>query len=196
MLGDGGHAARALVAGVAVFLVLAVRVGEATGPLLGYAGGDPAFDHLFKAVGADGEELGAVVEDAVVYEIRPHAAADFFFLFEDRDAPARVLEGAGGDEAGEAGAYYDAELHATTSSFQLVRGVSRSGPVRCRSASRGRSYVRLLGCSVGSVGSQENEGEGYVCSSTFTASFHSLRLRAAPSSDASMLAALSMVWKW
>lgn len=80
MLGDGGHAARALVAGVAVLVVLAARVGEAAGPLLGYAGGDPAFDHLLEAVGTDGEELGAVVEDAVVYEVRPHTAADLLFL--------------------------------------------------------------------------------------------------------------------
>jgi hypothetical protein len=129
VLGDACHAARALVAGVAVFLVLAARIGEAAGPLLGYAGGDPAFHHLLEALAAHGEELGAVVEDAVVHEVSPHTSADFFFLLEDRDANARVLEGTGGDEAGEAGAHYDAGFHVSKGSFQFVRGISRSGLV-------------------------------------------------------------------
>ena len=102
--------------------MLAVCVGKPTGPFFGYACRDPAFDHLFKAVRANGEELGAVVEDAVVQEIRPHAAADFLLLLEDRDAHARVLEGSGGDQTGEPGAYYDAGFHVPIGSFHLVRG--------------------------------------------------------------------------
>src|SRR5215211_1453318 len=99
MLGDGGHAARALVARVAVFLVLAVCVRKTAGPLSGDIGGDPGSNHLFEAVGSYGEELGAVIEDAVLDEVGSHAAPDLLFLFEDCDAHARVLKGPGGDEA-------------------------------------------------------------------------------------------------
>ncbi len=112
MLGDGGHAPRAPVAWVAVLVVLAARVGEAPGPLCGYASRDPDSDYLLEAVGPDGEELCSVVEDSVSYRVCPHAAADLLLFLKDRDADARVLESVGGDEAGETRAYYDARLHA------------------------------------------------------------------------------------
>src|SRR4051812_34713920 len=104
VLGYGGHSTRALVARGAVFVAFAPPGGEAARPLFGNTGGDPGSHHLFETVGTDGEELGAVVEDAVAYEVSPHTAADFLLLFEDRDAHARILEGTGSDEAGETGA--------------------------------------------------------------------------------------------
>src|SRR3712207_8185958 len=70
---------------MAVLFVLAVGVGESAGPDYGDTSGEPAVHHLLESFGADGEELGAVVEDAVLYAVRPHAAADLSFLFRSEE---------------------------------------------------------------------------------------------------------------
>jgi hypothetical protein len=113
VLGDGGHTTHTFVAGVAILVLLPGGVGEAAAPLFHNAGREPALHHLAEALPANGEELGAVVEDALIDAIGPHAAADLLFLFEDRDGDARILQGLGGDQAGEAGADYHARLYTT-----------------------------------------------------------------------------------
>jgi hypothetical protein len=111
MLSDSDHAMCPAVSGVTVIVLLAVLIGEAVSPYLGNASRDPVFNHSLKAVVTDGKELCAVVEDPFLQVVGSHTPADPILVLKYFDADVRILEHAGGDEAGETGAHYYAGLH-------------------------------------------------------------------------------------
>jgi hypothetical protein len=76
VLGDGVHALRAPVAGIAVVVVPALRVGEAAGPLLDDACFQPPRDGPLETLAPHGKELGTVVEGSVPHAPSRHPASD------------------------------------------------------------------------------------------------------------------------
>src|SRR5918998_1741214 len=108
VLGDGVHALRAPVAGIAVVVVPALGVGEAAGPLLDDACFQPPRDGPLETLAPHVKELGTVVEGSVPHALSRHPASDVAALVQHDDSPPGGRELTGGEEAGHARPDHDA----------------------------------------------------------------------------------------
>ena len=119
VFGDGGHATGSPVTGMAVFVRLALGVGETSRPLRGGAGVEPAVDEVGEAVAPDRKKLGAVVEGAPSDASGRHPATNAAALVEDGYVPAFSLQRAGGEQARDAGPDDEAGFSALRGSLTI-----------------------------------------------------------------------------
>ena len=108
VLGDGVHAHRARVAGIALVVVPALRAGIAAGPLLDDACFLPPRDGPLETFAPHGKELGTVVEGSVPHALSRHLASDVAALVQHDYSPPGGRELTGGEEAGHASSDHDA----------------------------------------------------------------------------------------
>jgi hypothetical protein len=92
---------------MAIFVGLALCVGEAAGPLCGDTCREPAFDEAGEAFAPDGKKLGTVVEGAFPDPPSSHPTADGA-LIQNRNGPTFLFQGVGREQTGDAGPYDDA----------------------------------------------------------------------------------------
>jgi hypothetical protein len=83
---------------MAVFVRLAIGVGETSRPFRGGTGVEPTLDQLGEAVAPDREELGTVVEGAPSDASGSHPATDAAALVENGYLPAFSLQCVGGEQ--------------------------------------------------------------------------------------------------
>jgi hypothetical protein len=93
---------------MAIFVWLALSIGEAAGPLCGNSGLEPAFDEVGEAFASDCEELGTVIESAFPDPPGSQPTADAAAFVQNRNGPTFSFQGVGREQTGDAGPHDDA----------------------------------------------------------------------------------------